>query len=205
MLRRSRRTGQEPQNSWQILSGAHLVRCDFQWVAKSWFDDSRRRRLARRDETTLPEACIKAMFPAPGRPPTRHLSGRAARDAVGFSRRGGSSSPSCITQQSHPSAHHTPWGTTCRTRRNAPRTHLTSVLFLLPYPHARGQKAQSFAACTVAPEIGSSRCRSPAQPPPVQTSMRSRFGSTCSCRVQLCVRQVFPQHGYTSRFLRVTA
>ena len=29
------------------------------------------------------------MFPAPGRPPTRHRSGCAARNAVGFSRRGG--------------------------------------------------------------------------------------------------------------------
>ena len=25
----------DAENSWQILSWAHLVRCDFQWVAKS--------------------------------------------------------------------------------------------------------------------------------------------------------------------------
>ena len=77
------------------------------------------------------------MCPAPGRPSTRHRSGRAARDADGFSRRRGSPSPSCSTQRSHPSAHDTPRGTPFKTRRYAPRTHLTSMLFLLSYPHAR--------------------------------------------------------------------
>ena len=181
----------------------HLVRRDLQCVAKCRFADSCRRRLARRDQAILPEARSYAMVPDPGRPPTRPRSGSAApiRSCVC---RGSSPSPFCITQRSDMSAYDSPWGTPSRTRRHSPRTHITSMSCFLPYPHARRKKAQSFAGCTVPVALGPARCRSTTQAPPAQTAMRSRFGSTCTCRVQFRTRQVLPQRGYNSRFQHVT-
>ena len=77
LLGRSIRMGQEQLNSWRILS-AYTLSVGGAWLAKIRLDDSRRRRLARRDQARLPCARTWTMGPAPGRPPTQPRNHHAA-------------------------------------------------------------------------------------------------------------------------------
>ena len=145
------------------------------------------------------------MFPAPGRPPTRHLSGRTARDAVGFSRRGGFvvsvlhhtaispvGSPHSVGHYMQDSA-----------QRAAHTSYICVVFAPLPArPRSKGSVLRGLHSGTQ-DWIIEVPLASPAATCSNLDALKVRLNMLMSSAALRAPG--VPQHGYTSRFLRVTA